>query len=703
MKIAKDLKKKESRTKYLYQKKTIFLHIALIATLGFIVYSNSLNGKFIWDDIFLVKDNIYIKNWTNLPKIFSSDIGTGGLVKYSFYRPLQMFTYMIDYSFWGLNVKGYHLTNIFLHILTAVCIYWLVSILFKEPNISLLTGLLFVVHPIHTEAVSYISGRADPLVAMFIILSLIFYIKYLAKKSVGLYIIILLTYLLAILSKELSLMFPILLLFYHYVFKVKLKINYILGIMAVTFSYILLRLTVFNFFLFNDSFNYNLLQRIPGFFVALTNYLVLLFFPFNLHMDYGRILFNILHPKAILGIVLLIIFLFLAFREKNRNKLVFVCIGWFFITLLLQSNIYLLNAYMAEHWLYLPSIGFFLILSSSLNYLYQNKKLIIFSLSIIIALLTFFSALTIKQNRYWRAPLIFYERTLRYVPDSEAVLIGLGNVYKEIDRIDDAVTLYKKIIEIDPKNSEAYLNLGNIFSERGDRNKAISLYKKSIELNSNFVQTYNNLASLYRSIDKHDEAISLYKEAIRINPDYSQAYYNLGVTYTIINKNKEAITVLKEAIKVNPNYDEAYNKLALIYKDSGNYVEAIDLYEKAIKISPRNAIIHNNLGNIYKELGRLEKAEVVYKKTIDLKPNYAEVYNNLGIVYRLMDRNEEAIDSFKKSIQIKPDFADAHNNLAVTYYYKGQYDLAIAHSDMATKIGYRMNPEFLKLIEALRK
>lgn len=158
------------KTKKIAKNKVVLLSIALIIILGFIAYGNSLNGKFIWDDFNLVRDNRHIRNSSNITGIFTQDIGAGAAEKYNFYRPLQMFTYMIDYSLWKLNVKGYHLTNTILHILAALVIYWLIDILFRDNLLSLFTSLFFVACPIHSEAVSYISGRADSLVTLFMLL-----------------------------------------------------------------------------------------------------------------------------------------------------------------------------------------------------------------------------------------------------------------------------------------------------------------------------------------------------------------------------------------------------------------------------------------------------------------------------------------------------------------------------------------------------
>ena len=362
--------------------------VILIIILGFAVYSNSILGQFIWDDNYLVKDNVYIRNWSHINKIFtrSTAAGAGGKESIS-YRPLQVFTFLIDHSLWGLDVKGYHLTNIILHILVALSIFWLVNILYGDRLLCLLTSILFLVHPIHTEAIAYISGRADPLGLLFMLLCFILYIKNYSLENTGLYILILLSYALALLSRESSLILPGLLLLYHYIFRKKIKVKGVLSIASISLIYIVLRLTVLSFKLPHLYASTTILDRIPGLFVALADYTRLLFLPFNLHMEYGNRLFHLADPKAITGLLVFFLLLIYAFKRRHTDKLVSFSIFWFFVALLPSANLYPINAYMAEHWLYAPSIGFFLLLANGLSYMQRAKHLKIFALISTIRLL----------------------------------------------------------------------------------------------------------------------------------------------------------------------------------------------------------------------------------------------------------------------------------------------------------------------------
>jgi len=598
----------------------LYFHIALIIILGFSVYANSLNGQFLWDDGTFIKDNIYIKNPSYIPKIFTKDLFRGGAKKSNYYRPLQMITYMIDYSIWRLDVRGYHLTNILLHISVALAVYWLINALYRDRLISLLTSIFFVVHPINTGPVSYISGRSDSLGALFMLFSLILYIKvlHLHKGKVGLCILMTLSYIGAVLSREGSLILPVLLLLYHYTFTKRIKLKVFSPFLVITFIYILLRVTFLRTFLAHPVSSVAFFQRVPGFFVAITNYIRLLVAPFHLfHMEYGNLLFNLASPKAILGILIVFSSLIYAVRNRNSSKLVFFSISWFFVALLPVSNLlYPLNVYMADNWLYVPSIGAFLLLAKILSYLYRKEKGKIPVFVLIVSLLSFYFYLTIKQNEYFARPIAFYKRILKYAPDSKRVHHGLGDAYRDIGKKEEAILWYKKAIEIDPNYAEVYNNLGNIYKDI-KKEEAIASYKKAIELNPNYAEAYNNLGNIYKDIDKKEEAIALYKEAIKENPDFAAAYNNLGFTYYDIGKREEAITSYKKAIKIYPDFAVAYNNLGNVLKDIDRD-EAIALYKKAIKINPNYAAAHNNLALTYYYAEQYDLAIKHYDKAIEL-------------------------------------------------------------------------------------
>ncbi len=476
----------------------------LIILLGLAVYSNSFAGKFIWDDEFLVRDNTYIKAITasNIGNIFSKNLGAGAGRVFEPYRPVQIITFMVDRLLWGTAVWGYHFTNILLHVFVALALFWLINVIFNNKFVSLLTSALYVIHPIHTQAVSYISGRADPLCALFMILALIFYIKNLGSNKTVFYISVIIFYLIAIFSREMGLIFPAIVLLYHYVFKKAIKVKDFLPIIIVAVFFIVVRHNVLSPFVFHSA-NKTLFERIPGFFVALSGYFGLLIFPLNLHIGYGSNTFSIIDPRAVIGICIFVSLAYYAFKIRNRDKVIFFAITWFFLALLPQSNLlYPLSSYMADHWLYLPSIGFFLVLAYILSRAYRNDKLKVPALFVIAAVIIFYGRLTLKQNNYWRDPITFYERTLRYVHDNPKLYNNLANLYFENGDNEKAISLYNESIKTDPTGAPTYINLGNVYASMGRSEDAIALYKRALTVKPNYKEAINRLNAFHASSEK---------------------------------------------------------------------------------------------------------------------------------------------------------------------------------------------------------
>lgn len=537
--------------------------IILIIILGFTIYLNSLRGEFIWDDAAFVKNNVYIKDWSNIIPVFTRDSGAGSSVVLNFYRPLQLFTYIIDYSLWGLNVFGYHLTNVVLHILVALTVYRLIMLIFGSIPLSFFTAVLFVVHPIHTEAVSYISGRGDLLSALFILLCLIFYIKNTQALKLGSTIIMVSSYILALFSKENALVVIPLLLLYHYVFRQKIKWRFFLPFLVVSFIYLLVRFVKLKSFFFGLVVT---AKRIPGFFSALANYFKILLLPINLHMDYGNKFFSIIEPQVLFGLVASCLLLFLAFRKRDSNRLVVFAVFWFFIALLPTTSIYPIGAfYMAEHWLYLPSIGFFLILGRGLVFLYEKKNYSFIALGLLICLLFSYTYLTVKQNNYWKSGLEIYKRTLEYTPNSYM----------------------------------AHTNLGDRYLNSGNKTEAIKEYLKAVNSNPRFLLSYFKLGELYFENGDQEAGEKMFLKAIETNPSRAETYYYLGNVYYSFDKIERSIGFLKKAIDLDPAYLAAYNDLASNYAQKGNLVEAIKLWNKCIKLEPDFMVAHFNLSVFY--------------------------------------------------------------------------------------------------------
>lgn len=549
--------------------KLTILSAALIAIVGFAAYANTLNGDFVCDDNYFVKNNKNIQGWSGLGNIFSAEVSGGTDMNHAFYRPVQIFTYMADYSVWGRKANGYHITNMALHILVALAVYFLIRILSGSVFIPLAAALLFAVHPAHVAVVSYISGRADSLALLFMLLSLIFYAKQIERPTSAGYILTVLCYIMALFSKENVVIFPVLLLVFHYALKDAAKKKGIgnasfVSIVVITCIYILFRAFILPLVPPHILSGTGVLDRLPGSFAALTGYVRILLFPFDLHMEYGHKLFKFTDPVVIAGIIILLALAACAFIKRNANRLIFFSIAWFLVALLPVSNIYPMPiAYMAEHWLYMPSIGFFLLVAIGLNYLYQKKgKLKTAVIAILCGLLCYYSFITVSYNRYWKDPVLFYKRMLKYNPDNIRFLGGLANVYFNRHNTGAALILYEKCLSINPdfaklfldKGAAVYSTLGNIHNLKGDTAKAVALYKKAIEVDPNYAMAYNNLGSAYMDLGKTDDAIALFKKAVELDPKFARAYNNLSKACLKAGRRDEARAAYDKAAILEPAY-----------------------------------------------------------------------------------------------------------------------------------------------------
>lgn len=508
--------------------------ILLVSLLGIGLYANTFVNSFVWDDELLIIRNEYIKDWSHFPEIFKINLFHSISRKGNYYRPLQSLSLLLDYSLWELRPFGYHLTNALLHISNTVIIYFLIGMISRNRRISLLTALLFLVHPIHTQAVTYISGRADPLVAFFFLLAFYLYVKSAALKKLVLYLGSLLFFLLALLSKEVALIFPLTLLLYDSSFPEPLgskacgppwrkwgraAFRY-LPFLVILGTYLFSRLFLLEPLLrpaaAGGSSLYSRLLTLPK---VIISYLRLLLLPFNLHMERRVALASSpFEAQVYLPLILLVLIGIVALRMYKRSRVAFFSLTWFFLTLVPVANVFPLNAMMAEHWLYLPSLGLFLFVSLGIARALETgkKKQIVV---LIVLILTFYSFLTVRRNRDWRDGLTLYQNTLKYSPQSGRVHNNLGNIYLRKGDYGRALEEYKRAVELKPDLAEGYFNLGEVYSRKEEYDRAVAQYKTAIELNPDLIGAYYGLGMAYRGKGELDKAIKEWEKTLAVMQD----------------------------------------------------------------------------------------------------------------------------------------------------------------------------------------
>ncbi|MCP4650989.1 MAG: tetratricopeptide repeat protein [PVC group bacterium] len=681
---------------------TLFMLLALIFT-GCVIYAGAINGQFIWDDHLLIKDNVYIKSWNHLQEIFTQDYGAGVGREYHLYRPLQILSYVVEHSLWKLDVRGYHIVNIGLHILNSLFVFFLCMLLFKDRTLAFITALLFLSHPVHTETVIYLSNRGDLLATFFILLCCILYMGFHERKSVVLYIFIPISCLAAVFSKEQGLILPFLLLIYHYAFGIKIKKGRFVSISVLLFVYVILRITLLKSFLPGASAAIGMPQRIPGFFAAITNYLRLLILPVGLHMDYGNNMYAVFHPLVLIGIGITGLAIKAAVTFRKQNPLFTFSILWFFAALLPFSNIYPLPFYMSEHYVYIPSIGFLLIVAYGVRRFLKTPgmlcRITILGLGIVVGI---FGILTIRQAAYWKDPISFYERTLQYAPDSARINHNLGDIYNIKEEFDLSIGYYEKAIKLDPNQPDTYNSLGVVYQKQVKLQEAEALFRQALKINPKFIDARNNLGVIYHKQGELDKALREFKHALAINPNYTKAYLNSARIYYALGQKEKAVDCYKKALETDPSDSGIYYTLGILYHEMGQADEAIGMFKNSLRGNTQNVDAYYNLGVVYAKQEQFQEAIAMLKKAKSMDESAADICYALGSAYSKMEEIAQAIAEYEKALKINPNYAQAHNNIALLYFHNQEYTRALEHCEKALSLGGIVNLELLEALEPYR-
>lgn len=639
-----------------YFNKQNFLAVFFIAFICIIIYANSLFNPFIWDDSWLILDNSLIRNLKNLPQIFKVNLTyiSQGVHASNFYRPLQSLSYMLDYYFYGLKPFGYHLVNVVLHALNAILVYFLILLITRQRVVSFVSSILFAVHPIHNESVSYISGRADLLVAFFILLSVIFFVvfsNYTNLKRTVFYLISAFCFILALLSKELAIILPLVLIMYDLTFRKEnlRSFNSFIRVYSlfiiIDLIYIFLRLTVLKF---GDGVyltgHYSLYSRLVIVSHGFNMYFRLLFLPLDLHMC--RI-FNLslwlLNPMTLFSVLSSVLFFILLFYSYRKSKLIFFAGAWYAILLLPQSGIYPINAFVADHFLYLPSVGFFLMIGLLLTKYFSKKIMIILAM----VLACFYSTITVINNYGWQNEEAFYRRITRLSPLCANAYINLGVYYRNRGLLQEAEKQFSKAVSLNKNDylKRVYLAEVYILRNRLDdaRDQLDTILKNLPGIKD--ANIYNNLGYIYQMKKDYTQAIAYYKQALEINPDFILARYNLTRAYINLGKNMEgfielekAIGIeglltsrakdgptekeLKEVIKQNKEYGGIFNELAMLFSKYNRFEVTEKIFLRAAELYPNNVETRFNLGVLYYNLGLYDKANAQWNSALKINPHH---------------------------------------------------------------------------------
>uniref|UniRef100_A0A3Q1B468 dolichyl-phosphate-mannose--protein mannosyltransferase n=1 Tax=Amphiprion ocellaris TaxID=80972 RepID=A0A3Q1B468_AMPOC len=662
---------------------------AVLVALCVLCYSNSLRGELVHDDVWAIINNPDVRPGSSLGNIFSNDFWGKRMAdntSHKSYRPLCILTFKLNVLLGGMTPLYFHIVNMCLHCaVTCLLMQTCERCVFEDSRLAFITALLFAVHPVHTEAVSGIVGRADVLACLLFLLTFLSYVRSVGEcdsedslpstVSTWSLLISLLLGTCAMLVKETGITVFGVCLLYDALIKDAVCLTIYLSVSpshlsgsglrdllhicspfikrACLISVIIMSVRLWlmggSMPLFSEqdnpaSFSPHLLTRILTYSYLLSFNAWLLLAPVVLCYDWqvGSIplvealgdMRNV--STVLLAMVMVALCLHCIFSLRE------VLVGMLFLVFpfIPASNLFFRVGFVvAERVLYMPSMGYCILVAHGLGRLCSvvgRFAAMVLSVSMLMLLLLF-SWKTVQQNNVWLS--------------REA--------------------LFRSGIQTLPHNAKVHYNYANFLKDSSRHQEAIHHYNTALRLYPRHASAMNNLGTLTHS---PEEAERYYRKALDTNPQHNRALFNLGNLLKSQGKEKKAEALLRDSIRFGPHFADAYSSLASLYAEQKRFAEANEVYVKGIEHCPDSSDLHNNYGVFLVDTGELAAAH--YQQAVRLKPAHYVAMVNLGRLLRSSNENREAESWYKRALEVTRK-VDILTPLGALYYNTGRYEEAL--------------------------
>jgi Tfp pilus assembly protein PilF len=619
-----------------------YLICLLLVLATVIVYWQVRNHEFIsLDDSEYVTENRHVQNGLTLNGVIWAFTAT----HVANWHPLTWLSHMMDCQLYGLNPKGHHFTNVFLHLLNTLLLFSILQRMTGALWRSGLVAALFALHPLHVESVAWVAERKDVLSTLFWLLTMWGYIWYVERPRLTRYLLTLLAFALGLMIKPMLVTLPCVLLLLDYWPLKRFQLSQSGGDTPATtgtfqeqrapFLRLLLEKTPFFALTATSSMVTFLVQRSGGAVSAFDVYPVKIRIA-NTLVSYVSYIGHMVWPRGLavfyphpgmslpgwhaVGASLLLACISIAvIRAARRHP--YLAVGWFWYLGTLVPVIGLVQVgaqAMADRYTYVPLIGLFVMIAWSIPDFFTGNhyRKIVLSMAVGTVLL----ALTVcswLQVQHWKNNL----------------------------------TLFKHALKVTAKNYVAHDSLGNALTQQGKVEEAIDHYNQALKIKPNSAKFHNNLGVALFEQRRVKEAMSHYAVALRLDADYAETYNNFGVAWFTVGKFDKAIAQYREALRLDPNFAKAHNNLGNVLVEKGRFDEAIIHYSKALALKALYPEAHNNLGVALAQEGKLTEAIVQFKEALRIKPDYAQANANLDLALSMVGKAEESSSSSSKRMK----------------------------------------------------
>jgi len=552
--------------------KAVIIGALCVVLAAGLVYWNAFQGGFVFDDHALVLMRGKLRDPEGLTSVFWSAHSARLL-----YRPLRTASYWLDYRLFGLDPWGYHLTNLLLHAATSI-VAFLAALRLLPFRAALLTALLFAVHPIQTESVTYISGRRDLLSGLFVLLGFYAFLRHRDEGGRRWLAAAALAYLLGLLSKEMAVTLPLLCLAYDAVRQADQQgllngaaaalrrhwrlylppaaVGLAFGVYTIVRSHAS-RQTEF----YGGGLDMTILTMARVF----THYLKLLLFPATLRVDYSFNAFPVTSswgdPSAWLAVMVLSLLVFGLVRLARTYPIASFGGLWFFLALLPVAQIIPHHEMMAEHYLYIPTFGLFLAVGSVVAYAPEKGRHAMSVYGVCVLALVLLGTRTAVRNWDWKDDLTLWTTTVHTAPDAARARDNLGRAYIRRGLDEQAEQEFAEAVRIKPEEPRYHDDLGLAYLRRGKLTEGEGELRHALRGNPRLVSAHMNLGLTLVSQGRLVEAEAEFQEVLRMRPNVAMAWDYLGRIRMRAGRLDEAATMLQRAVQLDPRLKEAQELL----------------------------------------------------------------------------------------------------------------------------------------------
>lgn len=657
----------------------------ILLVIGFLVRARGLTGQRIWDDQYLSWENPFIKSPLLIFESFRHYLFLESFSTH--YRPVQNVSYVFDYFFWNTDPYGYHLTNTLLHAASGVLLYFLVRKLFaslwlRETRVAVrdrvqkrirglsliafFIALLWSVHPVHSAAVDYISGRADSLAFLFAAAGWLLVFRGRTRKSTAsrwlYFVLAAVSGLLAVLSREIACVWFALflghLIFVERNITRRARLVAVMACLALVGIYAGLRQLPVSRSRPSDD-GWGVPVRLMLMARSLGDYARLLVYPGNLHME--RTILDAagyqnnaswragvgIEYLSLLGLGTAAALVAGCFRRGNGRTIRIFGVAWFFAGYLPISNLIGLNATVAEHWLYLPSVGFLMFVAGCVIDLpiRFRRAAIPFACLALIGL----STRSLVRSTDWADEETFYTRTIEAGGSTTRAAVNLAEIYSRKGNLGGAERVFRRVLELTPDYPMARNNFANLLHKQGRKAEAEAIFdsssKAAVETRKVYPGTWVaaiNLAHIKRAEGDIDGTMKILEQTRRDYPETWEVIRFQADVLRVSQRSAAATQLVEDFACKNWWHYEAAIALGRLYAEQGDAERAAAAWRHASWLDVHDAESLNLIAGIRIRQNRLDEAFKIQQRAVSRQPDQPRQYRMLSDILTKMGRVDEA-------------------------------------------------------------